>query len=123
MDSSRSPRQNAPAVAAVLQAPATLSNSSRTGPDPKRRRATVSDPAFAARQRSPARRGMFSTISRSTSAQPWPVNSHNTQAKYTINGAGSDRVRSSRAPASSTTGSTNSGVKVRVSNPNHTRSG
>ncbi|MGI5508693.1 hypothetical protein [Streptomyces sp. CA-106131] len=68
MDSSRSPRQNVPGVAAVPQAPATLLNSSRSGAWPKRRRATANEPAFAARRCSPARRGMFSTISRSTSA-------------------------------------------------------
>jgi len=67
IDKSRSARQNVPGVAAVPHTPATLSNSSRSGACPKRRRATASEPAFAARQRSPARRGMFSTISRGTS--------------------------------------------------------
>jgi len=51
------------------------------------------------------------------------VNSHIASVKYTISVEGSDRVRSSRAPASSTARSTNSGVKVRVSSPNRTRSG
>jgi hypothetical protein len=51
------------------------------------------------------------------------VNSHIVSAKYTISRAGSARVRSSRAPASSMAKSTSSGVKVRDSTPIRIRSG
>jgi hypothetical protein len=117
------PRQNAPRVAGVPLAPATRSNSSRSGPGPSRLRASVSDPVRAGRQPSRDRRGQCSTNSRSTRPYPYPVNSHIVRTKYTASRAGSDRVRSSRAPASSTTKSTSSGVKVRDSKPIRIRSG
>jgi hypothetical protein len=77
----------------------------------------------AGRQISRARRGQCSINSRSTSPYPYPVNSHIVKMKYTVSRDGSDRVRSSRAPASSTTKSTNSGGKVRDSSPIRIRSG
>ena len=66
-DTSRSPRQNTPGVAGVPCTPATWPNSQRSGAAPSRARALVTEPVRAGRVHfSPARRGMFSSSSRST---------------------------------------------------------
>src|SRR5512135_3020366 len=106
-DTSRSPRQNAPAMPGRASSPAAFSNSSRSGAGPSRARALDNASSDGTATVTP-RSAQASTpaIFRITRPAPISMNKARAREKYTVSHAGSSRLRRSRAPAASTASST-----------------
>jgi len=122
-DTSRSPRQNAPAVPGSASGPAAFSNSSRKGAGPSRARALLSASSDGTATITP-RSAQASTpaILRITRAAPMSMNKASASVKYSVSHAGSILLRCSRAPAASMTSSTASRGNALASTPTEIRS-